>query len=138
MQAPTPDSAVIPARTIGIVPTIGGKYFALAVLFSMNLLNYVDRYSFFAVGADIQKELGIRDDRFGYLAASFMIAAAGGVAEDAVAELVLVPVRASCPACKAVTVAEEQVLACSSCGSVDVELTTGDELMLESIEYAET
>ena len=69
---------------------------------------------------------------------SFMIAAAGGVAEDAVAELVLVPVRASCPACGAETVAEEQVLACSSCGSVDVELTAGDELMLESIEYAAT
>ncbi len=32
------------------LPTIGGKYFALAVLFAMNLLNYVDRYSFFAAG----------------------------------------------------------------------------------------
>lgn len=67
---------------------------------------------------------------------SFMIAAAGSVAEDAVAELVLIPVRAHCPACGAETEADEQVLACSSCGSVDVELTAGDELMLESIEYA--
>ena len=31
-----------------MLPTIGGKYFALAILFAMNLLNYVDRYSFFA------------------------------------------------------------------------------------------
>ena len=36
------------------LPTIGGKYFALAVLFSMNLLNYVDRYSFFAAGTHIK------------------------------------------------------------------------------------
>jgi hydrogenase nickel incorporation protein HypA/HybF len=66
---------------------------------------------------------------------SFTIAAAGGVAEDAVAELVLVPVRARCPACDAETEADELVVACSSCGSVDVELTGGDELLLESIEY---
>lgn len=67
---------------------------------------------------------------------SFMIAAAGSVAEDAVAELVLIPVRAKCPACGEETESDEQVLACESCGSVDIELTAGDELMLESIEYA--
>ena len=55
------------------LPTIGGKYFALAVLFSMNLLNYVDRYSFFAAGTHIMKELRIDDSRFGWVGASFMI-----------------------------------------------------------------
>ena len=74
MQSSTPDSAVVPARTTGIFPTVGGKYFALAVLFSMNLLNYVDRYSFFAVGAQIQDDLKIDDAGYGVLAASFMIA----------------------------------------------------------------
>ena len=39
------------------LPTFGGKYFALAVLFSMNLLNYVDRYSFIAAGTHIKPEL---------------------------------------------------------------------------------
>lgn len=66
---------------------------------------------------------------------SFQIAAAGGVAEDAVPELVLIPVRAHCATCDADTEADEQVMACSSCGSVEVELTAGDELTLESIEY---
>lgn len=50
-----------------------GRYFALAVLFSMNLLNYVDRYSFFAVGTQVQAELGISNQRYGVLGASFMI-----------------------------------------------------------------
>ena len=55
------------------LPTIGGKYFALAVLFVMNPLNYVDRYAFFAVGSPIQKDLNIDDYWFGWLGASFMI-----------------------------------------------------------------
>src|SRR5262249_24134393 len=54
-------------------PTIGGKYFALTILFSMNLLNYVDRYSFFAAGTHIQRELHIEDSWYGVLGASFMI-----------------------------------------------------------------
>jgi hydrogenase nickel incorporation protein HypA/HybF len=66
---------------------------------------------------------------------SFAIAAAGGVAEDAVAELVLVPVRAHCRSCGEDTEADELVLACSACGSVEIDLTAGDELLLESIEY---
>jgi MFS family permease len=39
----------------------------------MNLLNYVDRYSFFAVGTQIQRDLGIGNFRLGVLNASFMI-----------------------------------------------------------------
>jgi MFS family permease len=52
---------------------MGGRYFALAVLFSMNLLNYVDRYTFFAVGTQIQRDLQIGNSRLGVLNASFMI-----------------------------------------------------------------
>ena len=66
---------------------------------------------------------------------SFSIAAAGGVARDAYAELVLLPVRARCGTCQAQTEADEIPLACPACGGVDMELTGGDELMLESIEY---
>jgi MFS family permease len=52
---------------------LGGKYFALAILFSMNLLNYVDRFSFFAAGSHIQPALNIDDYWFGWVGASFMI-----------------------------------------------------------------
>jgi MFS transporter, Spinster family, sphingosine-1-phosphate transporter len=72
MKSSTPDPAVsLPARAA--FPTVGGKYFALAVLFTMNLLNYVDRYSFFAVGKPIQDELDISNTRFGWLGVAFMI-----------------------------------------------------------------
>ncbi len=74
MNRPASESAQIaPARRSGL-PVIGGSTFALAVLFAMNLLNYVDRYSFVAAGTHIQRELNIDDYRFGWAAASFMIA----------------------------------------------------------------
>src|SRR3954452_7548150 len=73
MQSPSTSSTLASEPGPGFLPTIGGKYFALAILFSMNLLNYVDRYSFFAVGTHIQRELKIEDSGFGVLSASFMI-----------------------------------------------------------------
>ncbi|MCA1685785.1 MAG: MFS transporter [Planctomycetia bacterium] len=73
MQSPTTDPSVSSDRPHGLFPTIGGKYFALAVLFSMNLLNYVDRYSFFAVGTHIKHDLKINNQGYGVLSASFMI-----------------------------------------------------------------
>jgi MFS family permease len=74
MQSPSSDSAVASTAADLNSPAISGRYFALIVLFSMNLLNYIDRYSFFAVGNQIQRDLKIHDDvRFGVLSASFMI-----------------------------------------------------------------
>ena len=66
---------------------------------------------------------------------SFAMAAAGGVAGDAQAELVLLPVRSRCTSCGVVSEGEEIPLACEACGGVNVELVGGDELLLESIEY---
>ncbi len=66
-------STVIAPTPTAYLPTLGGKYLALTVLFLMNLLNYVDRYSFFAAGTHIQDELQINDFQYGVLGASFMI-----------------------------------------------------------------
>jgi len=73
MQPSPSEPAVASPRKFGIFPTLGGSVFALWVLFSMNLLNYVDRYSFFAVGTHIKDALQIGDQRLGLLNSSFMI-----------------------------------------------------------------
>ena len=73
MQSPRSGPAVASAQHQAGLPTIGGRYFALMVVFSMNLLNYVDRYSFFAVGTHIQKDLHISHRGYGVLSAAFMI-----------------------------------------------------------------
>jgi hydrogenase nickel incorporation protein HypA/HybF len=66
---------------------------------------------------------------------SFAIAAMGTVVESAAAELVLLPVRAHCGSCGDTWAGDEVPLACPRCGSVDLDLVGGDELVLESIEY---
>jgi hydrogenase nickel incorporation protein HypA/HybF len=66
---------------------------------------------------------------------SFMMAAAGGVADAATATLVLLPVEHHCNSCGCDFVGDEITLACPDCEGVDVEVTGGDELTLESIEY---
>lgn len=66
---------------------------------------------------------------------SFAVAAMGTVAEHADAELVLTPVRAGCGACGHGWEGDELPVTCPACGAPDVELTGGDELVLESIRY---
>jgi MFS transporter, Spinster family, sphingosine-1-phosphate transporter len=70
-------SPIDPATSSGpALPTdrpARGALFALAVLFSMNLLNYIDRYVFSAVGESITQDLKLNDFKFGLLAGSFMI-----------------------------------------------------------------
>src|SRR6516162_1389105 len=73
MTSPASDRAEMMTARGPILPTIGGKYFALVILFGMNLLNYVDRYSFFAAGAHIQRALSISYTGYGILCGSFMI-----------------------------------------------------------------
>ena len=53
--------------------SLQSPYFALFVLFSMNLLNYVDRYVFFSSGPQISRELHFSDTDFGKLSVSFMV-----------------------------------------------------------------
>lgn len=66
---------------------------------------------------------------------SFAIAALGSVAHEADADLVLLPVKGNCTACGVQFESDDRVVACSACGSFDLDITGGDELVLESIEY---
>jgi hydrogenase nickel incorporation protein HypA/HybF len=68
---------------------------------------------------------------------SFAVAAMGSVAEDAVAELVLLPVSVRCSSCGKTTEGDELPSACAKCSGVDLEVVGGDELILESLEYRE-
>jgi MFS family permease len=65
-----PSPSVLPDATPA---RIRGAWFALAILFSMNLLNYIDRYVFASVGPAVQKELSLTDVQFGTLASAFMV-----------------------------------------------------------------
>lgn len=66
---------------------------------------------------------------------AFTHAAEGTEAEGASVELVIIPVSATCLSCAAVAEAEQIVTICPNCGGTDLDLTAGEELILESIEY---
>ena len=66
---------------------------------------------------------------------AFTHAAEGTEAERATVDLVIVPVSVKCLSCGAVTEADELVVICPKCVSMDLNLIAGEELILESIEY---
>jgi len=59
----------------------------------------------------------------------------GTVAVNAAVESVLVPMVAHCLGCEGDWQCEDVPVACPACGSLDMDLGGGDELLLESIEY---
>lgn len=67
---------------------------------------------------------------------SFQLMAAGGVADGAGTDVTVVPCAAHCTACAARFEAADQAPACPTCGSLAVEVTGGDELVLEWVQYA--
>lgn len=69
---------------------------------------------------------------------SFTIAAVGGPAAEAVTELVVVPVHGHCMDCRSDFSAADPSPACPSCGSLDVAVDGGDEVVLEWLEYVDT
>ena len=73
MSSPDTGPAIASDPGRRFLPSLQSPYFALVVLFSMNLLNYVDRYVFFSSGPQISRELHFSDTQFGKLSVSFMI-----------------------------------------------------------------
>jgi hydrogenase nickel incorporation protein HypA/HybF len=66
---------------------------------------------------------------------SFEVAALGTEAEGALAEVVYEDVKVRCDSCGAECEGEVMPLACPSCGSGELTVVSGDELVLESVEY---
>jgi hydrogenase nickel incorporation protein HypA/HybF len=66
---------------------------------------------------------------------AFQLLAEGTEASSATIELITVPARLSCRACDAAADTTDLLAVCPRCGSDDVDVTGGDELLLESLEY---
>ncbi len=69
-------------------------------------------------------------------AQSFQLAAAGGPAAGATTEVVVVPVHGHCMDCRHEFDTPDPAPACPSCGSLDVAVEGGDEVVLEWLQYA--
>jgi hydrogenase nickel incorporation protein HypA/HybF len=69
---------------------------------------------------------------------SFSMAAAGGPAEGATTEVVVVPVRGHCLRCRLDFESLDPAPACPACGALDVAAEGGDEVVLEWLAYVDT
>src|SRR5919204_4062920 len=69
---------------------------------------------------------------------AFELVAAGTEVEGAELRVEHVPARVHCARCETEREAGEFPLACASCGSVDVDVVAGDELLVEALELDES
>lgn len=69
---------------------------------------------------------------------AFALAAEGTVADGAAVELVTVPVRVTCAACGHAGESTDALELCPACGDAGLARSGGDDLVLESIELAES
>ncbi|HEY2176190.1 MAG TPA: hydrogenase maturation nickel metallochaperone HypA [Mycobacteriales bacterium] len=67
---------------------------------------------------------------------AFSLVAAGSVAEEARVDLVTVPLRAQCRDCGEESESDDPLDICPACGSTDLQVDAGDEMLLESISLA--
>jgi hydrogenase nickel incorporation protein HypA/HybF len=67
---------------------------------------------------------------------AFQLVTEGTVAEGAAIDVVVTPARLSCRSCGHGGSTLDPLAVCPCCGGGDVDLTGGDELVLESIEMA--
>ena len=67
---------------------------------------------------------------------SWMLVSEGTAADGSRLELVEVAILVRCRACGQETEAPQPPLACRHCGSPDVQVVTGDELVVEEVELA--
>jgi hydrogenase nickel incorporation protein HypA/HybF len=70
------------------------------------------------------------------MAMAFRFVAEGTEADGAALDLVTVPVRLACRACGYEADSFDVLATCPRCAGEEVDLAGGDELILESLEYA--
>jgi hydrogenase nickel incorporation protein HypA/HybF len=66
---------------------------------------------------------------------AFSLSASGSETEDAILDLVFIPTRWRCRSCGEGSEAADIIAVCSGCGGTEVEVSGGDEMILESVEY---
>ena len=69
------------------------------------------------------------------MAQAFGLVAAGTEADSAAVEVVTVPATLTCGDCGNASQTADQLAVCPRCGGANVEISGGDELVLESLSY---
>lgn len=71
----------------------------------------------------------------GLIEIAFPLAAAGSVAAAATLDIEISPVEIRCKHCGTSAIVSPTTMTCPACGAWQTELLTGDELVLQSLEF---
>jgi hydrogenase nickel incorporation protein HypA/HybF len=66
---------------------------------------------------------------------AFSVAANGTEAEDAIVDVVSILARSRCRVCQNESEGADLEVVCARCGGMDIEVSGGDEIVLEWLEY---
>ncbi|MCG5218647.1 hydrogenase maturation nickel metallochaperone HypA [Streptosporangium sp. KLBMP 9127] len=69
---------------------------------------------------------------------AFAVVADGTAVQDAVVDLEVVPVTVTCRTCERLSESLDVLAVCAHCGGDDVDISGGDELVLESVQFETT
>lgn len=76
----------------------------------------------------------LRQVKSEFLQFAFVTLAKNTIAKDATLIIQQIPVTVSCQSCKKQFAVEENIYICPKCGSVTLEVLTGKEIILESVD----
>ncbi len=65
---------------------------------------------------------------------AFPVASAGSIAQNAILEIQILPIKIHCNICGNENTADISKLICSACGAWQTSLISGDEMLLKSVE----
>jgi hydrogenase nickel incorporation protein HypA/HybF len=100
------------------------------------LIDLIEQYAAGRRVTAVRIRIGVRhgvvDEAFDQ---AFTLAAAGTMAAGATVDLVVTPVTIRCRSCGQQSASPDPLATCPTCGALDVEISGGDELVLESIQF---
>jgi hydrogenase nickel incorporation protein HypA/HybF len=106
---------------------------------AQSVVSIADRHADGRAVASVQLKVGyLRQVVPSALTFAFELVAEGTALEGAKLEIEVVPAAGSCRTCGADTFLPGFPLCCALCGGFDVEVTEGEELLVDSLELEET
>ena len=105
---------------------------------AQSVVTIADRHADGRRVASVQLKVGhLRQVVPSALSFAFELVAEGTALEGAKLEIDVVPAAGTCRTCGADTILPDFPLCCAQCGGCDIEVTSGEELLVDSLELEE-
>ena len=106
---------------------------------AQSVVTIADRHADGRRVASVQLKVGhLRQVVPSALSFAFELVAQGTALEGAALEIEVVPAAGTCRTCAADTILPDVPLCCAQCGGCEIDVTSGEELLVDSLELEES